>query len=167
MDPIEVGSNTFERWAALVPELVVGDLERSLSFYGALGFRVRFRRDEPPFAYLELGAAELMLEQQHASGWNILPLDRPLGRGLNLQIEVQDLDRVYHGVVALGWPVLRNPAAAWYATSDEVEEGQVEFLIQDPDGFLLRFIEVMGPRTRTRPAAPSAPRSGSGGPAAR
>ena len=50
-----------------------------------------FQRTDPPFAYLELGQAQVMLEQQHAGGWNVEPLDRPLGRGINFQIEVVDV----------------------------------------------------------------------------
>lgn len=34
------------RWAALVPELVVSDLERSLEVYALFGFRVAFRRED-------------------------------------------------------------------------------------------------------------------------
>lgn len=72
-----------EYWHPLVPELTVMDLEASLRFYVAAAFSVRFRRTDPPFAYLELGQAQIMLEQEHAGGWNIEPLDRPLGRGIN------------------------------------------------------------------------------------
>ena len=50
-----------------------------------------FQSTDPPFAYLELGQAQVMLEQQHAGGWNVEPLDRPLGRGINFQIEVVDV----------------------------------------------------------------------------
>jgi hypothetical protein len=70
-------------WNPLVPELTVSNLEASLRFYEAVGFTIRFRREQPAFAYLELGQAQLMLEQEHPQGWNVEPLDRPLGRGIN------------------------------------------------------------------------------------
>ena len=34
----------------------------------------------------------------------------------------------------------------WYQVSASDEEGQREFLIQDPDGYLLRFAEYLGRR---------------------
>ena len=68
-------------WNPLVHELTVTDLERSQHFYCAAGFSVRFRRTDPPFAYLELGRAQLMLEQEHAEGWQVAPLERPLQKG--------------------------------------------------------------------------------------
>jgi len=50
--------------AALVPELYVRDLPRSLSFYcDALGFRIVYQRAEERFAYIERAGAELMLEK--------------------------------------------------------------------------------------------------------
>ena len=55
-------------WNPLVPELTVSDLETSLVFYAAAGFSVRFRREDPPFAYIELGKAQFMLEQEHSEG---------------------------------------------------------------------------------------------------
>ena len=55
-------------WNSLVPELTVSDVEMSLSFYAAVGFTVRFRRTEPEVVYIELGHAQLMLEQEHTSG---------------------------------------------------------------------------------------------------
>ena len=79
------------KWAALVPELTVLDIAKSLSFYtDLLGFEVVFSRPETRFAYLQLGEAQLMLDQYaEGQGWNVLGgLEPPLGRGINLQIEV-------------------------------------------------------------------------------
>lgn len=97
-----------EHWSPLVPGLTVKDLDASLRFYGAAGFSVRFRRDDPPFAYLELGHAQLMLEAQHPGGWNIEPLDRPLGRGINFQIEVVDVRRTLAALVGSGVALFRE-----------------------------------------------------------
>ena len=60
-------------WNPLVPELTVSDVETSLSFYAAVGFTVRFRRSAPEFVYIELGHAQLMLEQEHTSDWDVAP----------------------------------------------------------------------------------------------
>jgi catechol 2,3-dioxygenase-like lactoylglutathione lyase family enzyme len=133
-------------WSPMVPELTVASLEASLRFYVAAGFAVRFRRADPPFAYLELGSAQLMIEQEHAHGWNIEPLDRPLGRGINLQIMVESAREVFARLQALGVPAFRGIQDTWYRTAPQQEEGRREFLFQDPDGYLLRFAERLGTR---------------------
>ena len=134
-------------WNAMVPELTVTDVEASLAFYMAAGFTVRFRRSEPEFAYIELGQAQLMLEQDHADNWKTAPLQPPYGRGMNLQVEVDSVDDIVERFHALGIALFRAPQEEWYATSPSTEEGQIEFLAQDPDGYLLRFVEVLGERT--------------------
>jgi len=133
-------------WNALVPELTVEQIEASLRFYTTAGFSVRFQRDDPPFAYLELGQAQLMLEQQHERGWNVTPLDRPLGRGINFQIKVPDADTVYSALVATGVTIFREVKDTWYSVAPNLREGQREFLVQDPDGYLIRFAQHLGGR---------------------
>lgn len=133
-------------WNPLVPELTVAQIETSLRFYSAAGFSVRFRRDDPPFAYLELGQAQLMLEQQHEQGWHTAPLERPLGRGINFQIEVSDAAATQSALLALGAAIFQEIQDSWYAVAPGKEEGQREFLVQDPDGYLLRFAQYLGSR---------------------
>ncbi|MDR7193441.1 bleomycin resistance protein [Luteimonas terrae] len=133
-------------WNALVPELTVDQIEVSLRFYTTAGFSVRFRRHDPAFAYLELGQAQLMLEQQHERGWNIAPLDRPLGRGINFQIEVPDADAVRAALVAIGATIFGEVKDTWYSVAPDTQKGQREFLVQDPDGYLLRFAQHLGSR---------------------
>lgn len=83
------------KWAALVLELTVLDLAKSLSFYtDLLGFEVLFSRPETRFAYLGLGEEQLMLDQHaEGQGWQMGRLEPPFGRGINLQIEVESLQR--------------------------------------------------------------------------
>jgi hypothetical protein len=133
----------------MVPELTVSSLEVSLLFYLAAGFSVRFRRANPAFVYLELGQAQLMLEEQHSEGWNIESLDRPLGRGVNFQIEVPNAHKTHGDLQAFGVSIYRGLKETWYRTSPTQEEGQREFLVQDPDGYLLRFAEYLGTRDAT------------------
>ncbi|MCD9126626.1 bleomycin resistance protein [Luteimonas fraxinea] len=133
-------------WNPLVPELTVDRIETSLRFYTTAGFSVRFQRDEPPFAYLELGQAQLMLEQQHERGWNVTPLDRPLGRGVNFQIGVVDADAVRSALLASGVAIFREVKDTWYSAASNLKKGQREFLVQDPDGYLIRFAQHLGSR---------------------
>jgi len=44
------------------------------------------------------------------------------------------------------WQLYEQPNEAWYRVGDQ-EVGQREFLVQDPDGYLLRFVERLGMRT--------------------
>ncbi|UHH09590.1 hypothetical protein LU699_15130 [Luteimonas fraxinea] len=110
-------------WNPLVPELTVDRIETSLRFYTTAGFSVRFQRDEPPFAYLELGQAQLMLEQQHERGWNVTPLDRPLGRGVNFQIGVVDADAVRSALLASGVTIFREVKDTWYSAASNLKKG--------------------------------------------
>jgi catechol 2,3-dioxygenase-like lactoylglutathione lyase family enzyme len=133
-------------WNPMVPELSVTDLACSLAFYtGLLGFSVRYRRDDPPFAYLEQQQVQLMLEQVHPAGWQVGALEPPFGRGINLQMELTDiqplLDRLQRADIVL----FRQPAEVWYPVG-EMLAGQREFLLQDPDGYLLRFVQYLGER---------------------
>ena len=150
----DVDARTQPYWNPTVPELTVSSLKVSLEFYTAvLGFSVRFERPSPPFAYLERGPVQLMLEQEHTGGWKVAPLERPLGRGLNLQMEVDALDPMLDALERVQHPLFRPLSESWYATSDTQEEGQLEFLVQDPDGYLLRFVQVLGTRSLMRSQA--------------
>ncbi|MCC8422062.1 VOC family protein [Photorhabdus thracensis] len=127
----------------MVPELTVTDFSRSLDFYQRiLGFRLLIRRDAPDFAYLELGEAQLMLEALHDDGWNIASLNYPLGRGVNFQIEVDDLTPLLNNLKANGIKLYREVKDNHYRI-DEILACQREFLVQDPDGYLLRFSQFM------------------------
>jgi hypothetical protein len=48
-------------------------------------------------------------------------------------------------------PLFRALEESWYPVSEREEEGQLEFLVQDPDGYLLRFCQVLGSRERPSP----------------
>ncbi len=135
--------------AALVPELSCSDFKQSLKFYTTiLGFEVLFERPERGFAFLALGQAQIMLEQSNGY-WDTGPLEHPYGRGINFQIVVPDLQPIVARLSASKVPLFQNPETAWYRI-DTVERGVMEFLVQDPDGYLLRFSQLIG----DRPVAP-------------
>lgn len=129
----------------MVPELLVTDISRSLEFYRLMGFDIKFERPESGFAYLECGRAQLMLEQVHDESWITDELERPFGRGVNFQIEISGLDALLARIDRAGLEVYEDVEESWYRVDDE-ESGQREFLIQDPDGYLLRFNEFIGTR---------------------
>ena len=139
-----------EHWAKLTPELIVTDLEASLRFYcDVLGFQIRFRRDEDRFAYLDRDGAQLMLEETR-DGWRTGPMEYPFGRGINLQIEVTNAAELAEKARAAGIAFFRPPKESWYR-ADTIEHGQYEFLVQDPDGYLLRVSQWLGERPYVEP----------------
>lgn len=113
-------AGTKERyWNRMVPELTVTDFPASLHFYiDVLGFSVMIRRTEPDFAYVSLGEAQLMLEQYHPGGWNTAELARPLGRGVNFQIEVDDIKQIFDRVSAHGATLYRELRDNHYKTGE-------------------------------------------------
>ncbi|MGH8357441.1 MAG: VOC family protein, partial [Pseudomonas sp.] len=67
------------------------------------------------------------------------------GRGINLQIDVPAVAPVLQRLAAIGWPLFRDVEDAWYRAG-EVEAGQRQFIVQDPDGYLVRLVQRLGER---------------------
>lgn len=131
------------RFPTLVPELTVRDLTQSVPFYTELlGFLKQFERPEDGFIYLALGNAHLMLEQITAECWITAELEVPLGRGINLEISTE-IAPILQRLQAAHYPLWRETRESWYRAGD-LEIGVKEFLVQDPDGYLLRFSEEIG-----------------------
>ena len=142
-------------WARLVPELLVADLAASLRFWRDLcGFSVAYDRPEDGFAYLDRDGVQVMLEEAYGPGrrWITGPLEIPFGRGMNLQIAVASVAPILEVLGASGWPLYLAPEEKWYRAGMQ-EAGVRQFLVQDPDGYLLRFQESLGLRQAASPAA--------------
>lgn len=141
----------------LVPELYVTDLRRSLHVYcEVLGFRIEYERPERGFAALSLGGGYLMLEQTpslssasdeafEGGEWRVAELAWPFGRGVNFEFAVADLGAVRARIVRHGYPLRLDIHERWYRVGEE-EAGVRQLLVQDPDGYLLRFQEALGMR---------------------
>lgn len=139
----------------LVPELLVSDLAQSLAFWtGLIGFSVRFARPEQGFAYLDRDGAQVMLEQRDPArrNWITGDLAPPFGRGINFQIEVEDIAPIVARLATAGWPLYMAVEDAWYR-ADAIENGQRQLLVQDPDGYLLRLAQPLGQRAPTAKGA--------------
>ena len=111
------------------------------------GFRLHVRRPEEAFAYLIRDGVHLMLEQADGPGrrFDTAPMERPFGRGVNFQIEVLDVDALYAAVERSGLEIKIPIEERWYR-HDDAEVGQRQFVVADPDGYLLRFITGIGRR---------------------
>ena len=126
---------------SLIPELTVSDLERTRQFYiGILSFRLEYQRPEDRFLFLSLDGNQMMFEQLHEDGWNTGPLQHPYGRGVNFQMAVKDVEALYQRVLEAGITPFRPLRISCYRENGR-EWQQKEFLVQDPDGYLLRFTD--------------------------
>lgn len=126
------------KFNALVPELSVTDIERSKWFYTELlGFRLEYERINDKFAFLSLNHAQLMIEEINGH-WETGLLEYPLGRGVNFQITVEDIQPIVNRLNQHAMSLFREPFVSEYTTGETIIK-EIEFLIQDPDGYLLRF----------------------------
>ena len=67
---------------------------------------------------------------------------RPLGRDINLMIYVESLDPLLDALAAANWPLFKSPEESRYRMGEQ-QITQREFLVQDPDGYLLRFAQAL------------------------
>lgn len=126
-------------WPALVPELVCTDIETSVAFYrDVLGFEVVYSRPEERFAYLRREGAGIMLEQPFGRSFVIARLEHPFGRGMVPMIMVRDVEELYARVLGANASVAIPIEKKWYRVV-ELWSGEYQFVVTDPDGYLLRF----------------------------
>jgi len=129
---------------ALVPELAVRDAKVSKAFYcDILGFDCLYERPEEGFAFLRLDDAQLMVDQidlGRSFGDGHLPTSYPFGKGLNLQIKVSSIEVLTKALLRAGRELYLEPEEKWYRREND-EIGQRQFVVADPDGYLLRFFQ--------------------------
>jgi catechol 2,3-dioxygenase-like lactoylglutathione lyase family enzyme len=138
--------------ARLVPELKVTDLKRSLVFWrDIVGFRVQYERPEEGFAFLDCDGAQIMLDERGSGAperrgiWETGPMHYPFGRGINFEIQTDDLATVLTRATAAGVEIYFGPEERWYRVGLS-EVGVRQFLVQDPDGYLVRMQQSIGRR---------------------
>ena len=133
----------------LTPELLCTNIKVSLSFYTeVLGFNIQYQRPESRFAMLERQGSRIMLDEIVSGSersWIAAPLEAPFGRGVNLQMETDAVDALFAYVLEAGAKIVLPIEEAWYRAGD-VELGNRQFIVQDPDGYLLRFFQDLGER---------------------
>ncbi len=125
----------------IIPELSVTNLESSLKFYKTVGFKIEYERPENKFVFISLGEIQFMLQEiADNDRWDVGELSYPFGNGINFQLEVDDVDKIYKSLVDNNYEITFDMEENWYRQDDKLL-GSKEFLIKDPDGYLLRFAE--------------------------
>ena len=130
------------KFNCLIPELRVTDIEKSKKFYTEiLGFKVEYFRED--FAMLVLGKCQIMLQQltlpSKEGSWNVSDdMIYPFGRGINFQIILPDISKVYFSLKQHNIKIFIDLIVSDYKEND-INNHVLEFLVQDPDGYLLRF----------------------------
>ena len=118
----------------IVVEFFVGDVDRSIDFYRHLGFHVAKRYED--WVLLRRGAMKLGLQgDAHATAgphYFTPHMGRsPRGTGVEVSVQVDDVDGLYAQVVAAGLNVVKPiQDRPWRAR---------DFRVADPDGYFVRI----------------------------
>ena len=124
----------------LIPELSVTDINKTRKFYvDILGFKICYERPEDKFIFVEKDGNQIMLEQIN-DNWNVGKMEYPFGRGINFEMTISDVDAVYERIEKAGIKLFRKMEVKDYECGNETVH-QKQFLVQDPDGYLLRFVD--------------------------
>lgn len=129
------------KFNGLVPELSVSNINNSKDFYiNILGFNLEYEREADKFAFLSYGEAQIMIEEINGY-WNTGELQYPFGRGINLQIAAEDVYKIANKLKQNNINLFRDIMESTYECGCEVVF-EKEILVQDPDGYLLRFSQT-------------------------
>lgn len=109
--------------------LVTIDMEASVAFYDALGFRVLYGGADAAFTSYELAGSYLNLQ--------LVEEGKPPGIWGRVIFWVEDVDSMHARTIAAGFTPATSPAdAPW---------GERYFHIHDPDGHELSFARPLSP----------------------
>ena len=125
------------KFNSLIPELSVTNIEKSKEFYLNLGFKIMYERKEDKFCFLYLEDNQIMIEEIN-DNWNVGEMKYPFGNGINISMTVSDIDSFYENIISKKFVLFRKIKTSKYRVDDIIYEDK-EFLLQDPDGYLLRF----------------------------
>ncbi|KTD47767.1 bleomycin resistance protein [Legionella quateirensis] len=138
---------------SMTPELCCSNFKSSLSFYvELLGFKIQYQREHEGFAMLERQGSRIMLDEIRANTvmgnkrvWITAPMERPFGRGINLEIKTTQVEQLYQVCEESEATIFLPIEDKWYRAGN-VEIGNRQFIVLDPDGYMLRFVGELGVR---------------------
>lgn len=131
----------------LIPELYVIDLDKSLEFYEKMiGFKREYSRDS--FVFLSFEGSQIMLQKLNST-WLTGKMEKPFGRGINFQIETKNLDSINKKLKKENYPLFEDIKINIYQINKK-ETSCKELLVQDPDGYLIRFSQNLSNKETER-----------------
>lgn len=112
-----------------------------------LAFDVAYGRPDEAFVYLRRDDVGLMLQQADGPGrrFRTAELIKSFGRGSNFQIQVANSAQLYETARTAKAKIVIDLEERWYKVVG-VERGNEQFVVADPDGFLLRFFTDLDER---------------------
>ena len=126
------------KFNALIPEISVKNIEKSKEFYiSILVFKLEYERVLDKFIFLSFGEAQLMVEEINGY-WSVGEISYPFGNGVNFQIYTENIDDIYKVCKQKNLNFFRELMINEYKINNQIVT-EKEFLIQDPDGYLIRF----------------------------
>ena len=141
---IIIRENDYLEFSKLIPELSVKNISDSIKFFEAAGFKIEYQRPENKFAFLSLDSIQIMIQEETTNDkWEIAPLTYPYGNGINFQLEVKDVEKIYNNLKNNSYEIKFDIEENWYRQGN-ILLGNKEFLVLTPEGYLLRFSEDLG-----------------------
>lgn len=122
---------------SLIPELSVSNIEISKKFYENLGFGIIYERQEEKFCFIQLENNQIMIEENN-DNWNVGKKKYPYGNGINISMSVGNVEELYKCLKNKKIKFFLDLKVNEYRVNDKIFQDK-EFLLQDPDGYLLRF----------------------------
>ena len=122
---------------SLIPELSVSNIEISKKFYKDLGFKIVYERLESKFCFMQFENNQIMLEENN-DNWNVAKMEYPYGNGMNISMTVENVDYLYKTLKDKQVKLFLDLEINEYRVNNKIFQDK-EFLLQDPDGYLLRF----------------------------
>ena len=125
----------------MVPELSVSNINISKHFYiNILNFKMEYEREEDNFAFISFDGVQFMLDEGVNGSWSTGNTEYPFGRGINFQFFVENIDEIILNLKNNNIKLFKEPFRSEYRINSEINLFN-EILVQDPDGYLLRFSE--------------------------
>lgn len=138
-------------WSNIMAEMMVSDFPAALAFWtGPMGFAVAFTRPAQKLACLTRPEGAQIMVCERDGDWETGPLEPPYGRGAILQVYVADVLALHAAFTELDHPFFVPLREKWRDWGDRLG-GQREFLVQDPDGYLVMVAQRHGTRPRDTP----------------
>lgn len=130
------------KFNSLIPELAVTNIEKSKEFYSkVLGFKLKYERKQDKFAFMAYYNSQIMLEEINHN-WDVGKLTKPFGRGINFQIQTNDIELISQRLKDSNVKIYKDIFMSKYKV-EKTNYIEKELLVQDPDGYLLRFQQTI------------------------